>query len=171
MSSCSRFVTRACYVNFLCFDSIFFSYWTFYMSFNVIFLISIKFFLNSYSIWHYILIHARFYSLQERLRLDIFFLSFSSFSFNLEFLLQRERYALRVTHFFFFNLEIVTILNCFSNSISIIIRIVDMMFFRVSKILIVFVVLIFLFNRIYRFRQFEHANNIYRIVMTSWLHE
>ena len=41
------------------------------------------------------------------------------------------------------------------------------MSFRVFKILIIFFVLIFLFNRIYKFRQFEHANNTCRIVMTS----
>ena len=50
-------------------------------------------------------------------------------------------------------------------------RIVDMMFFRVSRILIIFVVLISLLNRICKSRQFEHANNTCRIVMTSWSHE
>ena len=45
---------------------------------------------NLYWIWHYMMIHARFYSLQERLRLDISFLSLNNFSFNLEFLFQQE---------------------------------------------------------------------------------
>ena len=63
------------------------------------------------------------------------------------------------------------ILNRFSNAISIIMRIVDMMLFRVSKILIIFVMLISLLNRICRSRQFEHASNMCRIVMTSWSHE
>ena len=135
------------------------------------FLIYSFFFLHSYSIWYYTLIHARLYSLQERLRLDVFFLSLNNFSFDSKFLFQRELYTLKATHFFFFNFEIVTILNCFSNTMSIIIRIVDMMFFRVSKNLIIFVVLISLFNRICRSRQFEHANSTCRIVMTSWSHE
>ena len=129
------------------------------------------FFFNSYSIWHYMLTHARFYSLQGRLCLDVSFLSLSNLSFNSKFLLQRELYALRAAHFFFFNFEIVTILNCFNNAMSIIMRIVDVMFFRVSRILIIFVVLIFLLNRICRSRQFEHASNTCRIVMTSWSHE
>ena len=97
------------------------------------------------------LIHARFYSLQERLRLDVFFLSFNNFSFNSEFLFQRELYALRATHFFNFNCEIVTILNCFNNAMSIIMRIVDVMFFRVSRILIIHVVLISFLDRICKF--------------------
>ena len=113
------------------------------------------------------LTHARFYSLQERLRLDVSFLSLNNFLFNSKFLLQRELYALRAAHFFFFNFEIVTILNCFNNAMSIIMRIVDVMLFRVSRILIIFVVLISFLNRIYRFRQFEHASNTCRIVMTS----
>ena len=129
------------------------------------------FFFYSYSIWYRILIHARFYSLQERLRLDVLFLSFSNFLFNSEFFLQRELYAFRAVHFFFFNIEIVTILNCFSNTMSIIIRIVDVMSFRVFRILIIFIVLISLLNRICRSLQFEHANNTCRIVMMSWLHE
>ena len=105
------------------------------------------FFFNSYSIWHHMLTHARFYNLQERLRLDVSFLSLNNFSFNSEFFLQRELYALKATHFFFFNFEIVTILNCFNNAMSIIIRIVDVIFFRVFKILIIFVVLISVTNK------------------------
>ena len=113
------------------------------------------------------LTHARFYSLQKRLRLDVSFLSFSNFSFNSKFLLQRELYALKATHFFFFNFEIATILNCFNNAMSIIMRIVDVMLFRVSRILIIFVVLIFLLNRICKSLKFEHVNSTCRIVMTS----
>ena len=103
--------------------------------------------------------YARFYSLQERLRLDVSFLSLNSFSINSEFSFQRELYAFKATHFFFFNFEIVTILNCFNNAMSIIIRIVDMMFFRVFKILIIFIVLISLLNRIYKFRQFVSSRH------------
>ena len=128
-------------------------------------------FFNSYSIWHYILTHARFYSLQERLCLDVSFLSSSNFSFNLEFFLQRELDAFQAAYFFFFNFEIVTILNCFNNTMFIIIRIVDMMLFRVFKILIIFVVLISLLNCICKSCQFEHASNTCRIVMTSWSYE
>ena len=113
------------------------------------------------------LTYARFYSLQERLRLDVFFLSLNNFLFNSKFFLQRELYALRAAHFFFFNFEVVTILNCFSNAMSIIMRIVDVVSFRVSRILIIFVVLISLFNRICKSLQFEHASNTCRIVMTS----
>ena len=116
------------------------------------------------------LTHARFYSLQEHLRLDVSFLSLSNSSCNSNFLHQRELYALRAAHFFF-NFEIVTILNCFSHTMFIIILIVDVIFFRVFKILIIFIVLIFFLNRICRFRQFEHASNTCRIVMTSWSHE
>ena len=129
------------------------------------------FFFNSYSIWHHMLTHTKFYSLQERLRLDVSFPSSNNLSFNSEFLLQRELYTLRAAQFFFFNFEIVTILNCFNNVVSIIMRIVDMMLFRVLKILILFVVLISFFNHICKFRQFEHASSTCRIVMTSWSHE
>ena len=132
------------------------------------FLIIIIFFYNSYSIWYHILIHARFYNLQKRLRLDVFFLSLNNFLFNLEFFFQREFYALRATHFFFFNFEIVTILNYFNNAMSIIIRIVDVISFRVFRILIIFVILIILLHRNCKFRQFEHVNSTCRIVMTSW---
>ena len=128
------------------------------------------FFFNSYSIWHHLLTHARFYSLQEHLRLDVLFLSFNNLSCNSDFLLQWELYALKAAHFFF-NFEIVTILNCFDNAMSIIMRIVDVMLFRVSRILIIFVVLISFLNRICRSRQFEHVSNTCRIVMTSWSHE
>ena len=54
---------------------------------------------------------------------------------------------------------------------SIIIRIVDVMFFRVFRIFIIFVVLVSLLNRIYRSRQFEHASNTCRIVMILWSYE
>ena len=80
-----------------------------------------------------------------------YFLSLSNFLFNSEFLLQRELYTFRAAHFFFFNFEVVTILNCINNTMSIIIRIVNIVSFRVSRILIIFIVLISLLNRICRF--------------------
>ena len=61
---------------------------------------------------------------------------------------------------------IVSIVWCLSSCVSSM-----WCFFRVFKILIIFIVLISLLNRIYKFCQFEHANNICRIVMTSWSHE
>ena len=117
------------------------------------------------------LIHARFYSLQERLRLDVFFLSLNYLSFNLKFLLQRELYVFRAIHFFSFNFETTMILNCFSSFVFNIMRSVDVILSRVLRIFDIFVMLIFLFKRIRRSLQFEHDRSTCRIVMTLCSHE